>query len=290
MVGCSNTTDERSNPLVLDDDVVKSGDKTGTTLPALALTSATAWIKTVTPDSINSIVEFELLVSYDSLSPVERSLLISGLSPSPTDYGLGLQLRDASGAALWTYELTFDVERDGDFTFVEESPSDRMVIQRQLVEEGYSETYTLNGDTRTFEFQSTDVDHVISLEEDMLAAGENVDSLISKLTQADQAIAAVIEDFFAYYETDNSLHGNVDGRLATDLLSQKEICDELVWRNADGTVGGPISLEVSEICVVAADCVMLKCPFGADLNPVCDACAFTLGICFLTEIYNWFFD
>ncbi len=78
----------------------------------------------------------------------------------------------------------------------------------------------------------------------------------------------------------SSLNHNPEGAFLNRLLSgQVEIASP-----SGGRSTGMAVPTIEEICMVAAGCTLLKCPYGGSLNPVCVGCAWVVVSCVVCQL------
>jgi len=211
-------------------------------------------------------------------SPSTKTLTVKSFDMSSGFRGFTATLVDAEGKLLWEYAFKTDLVIPHHFQLEERTLSDELLVETLMDDSSYMEIYTQNSVVDTFRFQTRDRDSIQTIHSSLLAnnlSRQTTDPMVAELNRFD-----------AFYDTTSSLARNSDGRLVGDFLTSPHIT-RTISENVIDSAGNLLDyIFDDELCFEAGDCVTLKCPFGADVNPFCDICFSVVVICFIERMFN----
>ena len=190
-------------------------------------------------------------------------------------------LKDKGGNLLWEMEYANLPDLENSFSVSEKTAYDELRIERIVGDDYYSETYNLNGDKKEYFFPTSDYLRVNELHNALIECNYANAEKICSANEEEAVIVRTLQEFDQDLETDNTLYDNRDGFLTTNMLTNDSLAIWIYDEYNDEPMEG---LTLEELCLFAAECVILKCPYFGTLNPLCDLCIDILIVCVIIYI------
>lgn len=161
---------------------------------------------------------------------------------------------DENNSLVWEQRMEFDAT--GELTSIEESDGlERLSITVSRSEDSTTESYVwegTEGGVRKGKFRYND--------------SQSFDEAQARWQQWAPSVS--------------SLNHNPEGAFLNRLLSGQV---EIASPTGDRSTGMAVPT-IEELCLVAAGCTLLKCPYGGSFNPVCVGCAWVVVGCIVCQL------
>jgi len=255
------------------------------------LPSCTIDVLSTSLDTLSKEITLSLIAHYGAGESFTRTLSLQFYDSQPSEVGYIATLTDDLGRLQFQFGCAVDTLDDNDFRFFEKTQIDSMTVNQYWSDHSFSEMYTINDQQQGFHFRTSDVEKIHVLFEQMLLnEGKAPLPQVAGVTDLEKEIVSVLRDFREFYETDNTLHGNRDGFLVSELLTSDELADWIKDRYAekDGSTT-PMACRPrwgDYLCGGAAVCSGLKCAAGFAANPGCNVCLAAGLTCVVMDVFN----
>jgi len=235
-------------------------------------------IQAVAIDSLDKTVTLTLTQDAGGISN-NRLLSIQFYETDSNAVGVRHILTDRAGGLLWAFDYAVDTTDENHWWFTERTLFDEMTVAHWSGPGFTEETYTINGDSRTFPVHTSDVEKLRSLH-DAVRSGDS----LTGLSIEDAEIVATLRAFDEFYVSDNTLHNTEDGTLLFEVLTNDALAGWLITEYVGGD-DQPLYRPgwADWLCAAGVVCAVYKCPAGGFSNPVCAACTAIFVTCIIMD-------
>jgi hypothetical protein len=293
LAGCSL---EQTTPTATEEPRV-SADQGSAGPPAAATTEeplVTFWVE---DDSVNVIqytldsVAHQVVFNLERVDPSQGiqnySLVIeetrdeSGLTLS------GASLLNNHGELLMGIDFAWpaDDPKPDWFSVMERTMQDEMTIKQEIERGRVTESYTLNGETRTYVYADINSN---AAKTSPGANGNEQPNYINELPLKSK-VAEELGEWEELASPENTLNYNQDGVFFVKAMTND---DFLTWVDPEFEIGDDLlhkTCWIRKVCELVHLCTLVKCLYGGGAaNSICAACGGGSLVCGVASFFNLF--
>jgi hypothetical protein len=288
IISCNNEklTNFGNSSAPIDKTEIPSIDTEQSVLFSADMRSGTVQVLDYDVDEIENEIVFKLRILNNNQYK-DRILRIEVNGTAGISCGYDVVFEDMNNNLLWQFIYKNSLQEQNHFWITEKTATDEMTIEQLANSKSVMETYTLNGTTKEYTFNSGNINRIELLRDELAEEGR-----ISKLNPntysvSDMEILRVIDDFNVNHDTRNSLYNNVEGMLVADIITNDEFADFIT--NMVMVEGSEDTIELESIwayiCDAAVHTAILKCPVGGASNAVCDVALGVAAVCAVAQLF-----